>query len=883
METADRKGFESLLAPDADLEAAREFARGAIRDGVTRTVVVPQLLVPKSEDEGTAYDLTVDVFTETGNRGRLQTWTLGVTRPPADPDAAPTIQSTPWLITEHASVGSVVGLYHLTLSRDRQFDASNLVIAGEDMTLRMTDGVAFVSETDTGTTGLALVGDGTMTFDPEPEAERGQVQIFSGREVLEADFTHAFVRVNPQTFAARVSTAALTETAFDDSDFDEAQEFFDEVAGLSYAVDLSDFSDRQWSLSPSVGDFVAEIRTRRYGDLTYAQAQRLPEDVTLYQRGPPSRIIALYPSARQREVRGRYFDDQDTMSYDVLDYDVVASFEPAGTSQETFRARAIPLGCWIEGTTRLAVRVTGANLRTMTLRLADELDVQAVTSRELGPLLFFRMHGQNSVVVNLPGEAPIGTEFTVVVTYAGLLPAQEPDENWIGRARFLEDETTMFGVGEWRYIYSNSSDWYPHSPVSDYATATMQLTVPADYGVVATGDPGESNPPVGSSDEETGVRSYEFLTLQPARYLSAVISRFWPHDIPSQEIALVDDGAARPGAQVRSGVRYDRMSLTVETNPRTRKRLDDYYGQATDIFQFYSSLVGDLPYPVFTLTLTDAYLPGGHSPAYFSVLSQPLPLNPGIIWTWESDPVAFSDVDYFFLAHELAHQWWGQAVGWKNYHERWLSEGLAQYFAALYVQKDLGDKSFEDVISQMRRWGMRHSDEGPVYLGYRLGAIENKPRIFRALVYNKGAMVLHMLRRLIGDDAFFNGLRRYYDEMRFKNAGTDDLIRAFETEAGRSLEGFFEQWIHEADLPELRFDYRTEERAGETAVVLRFEQGPKVFEVPVTVTLRYRSGEQDTAVIPITESVTEVRLPLSGQLRGVDVNKDDAALVEIRR
>ena len=187
----------------------------------------------------------------------------------------------------------------------------------------------------------------------------------------------------------------------------------------------------------------------------------------------------------------------------------------------------------------------------------------------------------------------------------------------------------------------------------------------------------------------------------------------------------------------------------------------------------------------------------------------------------------------------------------------------------------------------MRQWSIRYSDEGPVYLGNRLGQIENEPRVFRALVYNKGAMVLHMLRRLIGDEAFFNGLRRYYNEMRFQMAGTDDLIRAFETEAKRSLEDFFERWIHESNIPELRFSYRTEARLsgqqGETDAVLTFQQGDKLFEVPITVTLRYRNGQDTSIVVPVTDQITEIRVPLTGQLRGIDVNEDDAALAEIDR
>ena len=86
--------------------------------------------------------------------------------------------------------------------------------------------------------------------------------------------------------------------------------------------------------------------------------------------------------------------------------------------------------------------------------------------------------------------------------------------------------------------------------------------------------------------------------------------------------------------------------------------------------------------------------------------------------------MAFQNYPSFFLAHELAHQWWGQAVGWKNYHEQWLSEGFAQYFAALYAERERGAEQFADVLRQMRRWAIDMSPQGPVYLGYRLGHIK---------------------------------------------------------------------------------------------------------------------------------------------------------------
>ena len=245
---------------------------------------------------------------------------------------------------------------------------------------------------------------------------------------------------------------------------------------------------------------------------------------------------------------------------------------------------------------------------------------------------------------------------------------------------------------------------------------------------------------------------------------------------PTRSVSVAEPSAPAGAARDEGSV-----NLTVKANPRQMGRARSLAEQASAMLQFYASIVGEAPYPAFTLAVTESELPGGHSPAYFAVLNQVLPTQPII---WRNDPVNFESFPAFYLAHELAHQWWGQAVGWKNYHEQWLSEGFAQYFAALYAEKALDSNVFPSVLRQMRRSGIDTSPQGPIYLGYRLGHIRGERPVFRSLVYNKSAIVLHMLRRLVGDDQFFFGVRRFYAEWRFKKAGTDDFRVAMEAATG---------------------------------------------------------------------------------------------------
>jgi aminopeptidase N len=227
------------------------------------------------------------------------------------------------------------------------------------------------------------------------------------------------------------------------------------------------------------------------------------------------------------------------------------------------------------------------------------------------------------------------------------------------------------------------------------------------------------------------------------------------------------------------------------------------------------------------------------------------------------------------VAHELAHQWWGQAVGWRNYHEQWLSEGFAQYFAALYARESQGEGVFVDMLRQFRRWALAEADEGPISLGYRLGHIKGDSRVFRALVYNKSASVLHMLRRIVGDEVFFRALRRFYAEQRFQKAGTEDLRQVFEAEAGRSFERFFDQWIYGAGIPRIR--YATS--IGEGGVTVRLEDVTgNAVDLPVTVTLVYADARTEDVIVQMNGSRVEQRLPAKGAVRQVHVNRDFAAL-----
>jgi aminopeptidase N len=149
--------------------------------------------------------------------------------------------------------------------------------------------------------------------------------------------------------------------------------------------------------------------------------------------------------------------------------------------------------------------------------------------------------------------------------------------------------------------------------------------------------------------------------------------------------------------------------------------------------------------------------------------------------------------------------------------------------------------------------------------------------VFRALVYNKGAAVLHMLRRMLGDEVFFAGIRTFYEDRRYQKAGTDDFERAMEAASGRTLDRFFERWIYAGDIP--RVSYRAS--IGDNQVAMRFEQMSEgVFDLPVTVTLGYANGRTTDVVLVLNDRQVDRVIPTDGRVREVHVNRDSAALAE---
>lgn len=189
------------------------------------------------------------------------------------------------------------------------------------------------------------------------------------------------------------------------------------------------------------------------------------------------------------------------------------------------------------------------------------------------------------------------------------------------------------------------------------------------------------------------------------------------------------------------------------------------------------------------------------------------------------------------LVHELAHHWWGNAVGPKTWKDIWLNEGFATYSEALYWEGMAGPKALLTTINA--RFGT--FDKGKLY--------DPGDALFGNLVYNKGAWVLHMLRKELGDKNFFKSLRKYLELYKYSNASTNDFKNVCENMSGLNLTQFFKQWVYNGEgIIELAYDWSSDVSGSEFSFVLNTEQlqnGYDIYKFPVDIKIIFGENESE--------------------------------------
>jgi aminopeptidase N len=216
--------------------------------------------------------------------------------------------------------------------------------------------------------------------------------------------------------------------------------------------------------------------------------------------------------------------------------------------------------------------------------------------------------------------------------------------------------------------------------------------------------------------------------------------------------------------------------------------------------------------------------------------------------------------DAGIIAHETAHQWFGDAVTPSGWGHLWLSEGFASYFEQLWVEKSEGTDAFRRGMTQLRNEIIKST---VTYNHPVVDTLEtNYMRLLNTNSYQKGAWTLHMLRSMLGDSLFFSGIRSYYDHHRHSTATTDNLCDAFERVAHRPLRWFFDEWLRRPGVAELTIDWSYAEST--RRVTVEIHQDPRsIYRFPLSVEIHTTEGTHREVSVEVPAAETaRVQLPI---------------------
>jgi len=475
---------------------------------------------------------------------------------------------------------------------------------------------------------------------------------------------------------------------------------------------------------------------------------------------------------------------------------------------------------FLSGTT--VIRVAGFAPQTTSLAL-DLDDAYTVTASTRDGHDVIAAHTGGRLVI--PFEPPLGAtdRATLSVTYRGIPPAAAALD-----FRLYPAGWAATSVAE---PFLARTFWPCVDDPKDKAVATVHATVPAGYVMASAGA-------VSVADAGGGRSTYSWKLPQS-------ISTYLVSLNVANYTVLEDTYTALDGRKMPI-----RSYLMPENAAANAPRLSAMKNH----IEVLASLFGEYPFVDTKYGIVSSSFSGGmEHPTLTSIGENILSNVPRDIT--------------LLLVHELSHQWWGDRITMRTWDDIWLNEGFATYSEVLYLEKAEGRNpgvtlkaSYDDGL-----YGGR--------LAQAVVADPANPFKYTGAVYSKGAWFLHMLRRLVGDDAFFSGLRAYGDAHAWGTATRGELRSLFEHRTGLDLKQFWDQWLETQFRPTFRATYRTPADASTVTLTVTETQGHTVvhpvagpndkpfYVFPLPVRITYLDGTTfDVTIVP-TDVTTTVTVP----------------------
>lgn len=719
-------------------------------------------------------------------------------------------------------------------------DVHHVVLTRDVGQLTLEQGkLYFLSPVGGRTVGAVFRGEGHFTFAPADLAEQAQVRRFSGSVALDDSITEAILIFADST-ADQLRALGFAAAEIPGQVGDHVQDLINSLKGEK------DGSFDGGVLEPILngernGLFLARI-TRKHGDpVLFYLDPNLSEPVQLYR-----------PVSRRRWGAAWTLVAQVSQSRSAAG--------PPGVAE--YRQRlSVP-------SYRMEVRLTELFNANLGLQAAATFSLKA--EEPVGPWLVFELHRKLSVdsVRVASGDS------------ARAFKADQSRDLWVRVPRALRRNDTLsltlFYHGEVIDRYGNfffvdpAAAWFPvNGQGQSYATFDVRFSSPSQYVLVATGDRTDST-------VSGRVLQTRWVMRQPSSFPTFNVGLFQGRHVqtegePSLDVYLSDEAhdllrrqLAEEGVQI---LEQRHMSEVVAQDVANSLRL-------------FSYLFGECPSDHFNVT----EIPYAEGVSF-----------PGMIdLSWGTFAnTSLDGFDEFFRAHEVAHQWWGNAVLSGSYRDAWLFEGLASFSGLWYVQakRKHNNEYFRFLDQYQADIQADRSDAGPIAIGWR-NTTPDLPRGYDVIVYEKGAWVFNMLRMLMldlgtmKDDRFVDMMRDYYRSFRGRPVTVDDFQRLVEKHIGIPMGWFFDEWVRGTGIPTYHVAWRADTaEGGKYRVRFRISQEgvPPDFRMPVLVSVDLGGRRTARFRVDVHGARGEYASPLlPAEPRGVTFNDLHAVLAEVK-
>jgi len=743
-----------------------------------------------------------------------------------------------WLVSSKEESGDIQTLYKISIPSARMERAESVEINHIDIQLVFRDAAVFYDNLPNRETALLIIGKGPLRFTPSLEREQHQLELVYGTPILADDLRYAYIRCSNSFFENNVVITPTGDGAMpiSKSEQNKAYSLFIKHYSRSFTIESS-LNRELLSFLPQGDEVVIEFEGKKIGIYTYIYSPFAEEEISFFQ-WDEQRIVNLYSPQTDDEKQQFFISIGE--KFDITHLDVEINYRP--------------LDFHFSGKVMVEVESEIGTFNMVKFKLNPELQILRINDEENQQLFFTLDKLRQTLYVYLSPSLGKRNSASVEIYYRGNI---EPNAAFTEMIRVPQEKKETHLLIPLRYetfMYTQSSYWYPSPANDDYFTADVKITVPPGFSLVANGRLINKSEWIGLEGikdvEHVGSTEFVFESKQPVKYLSFIVGNL---------TEISQDSSLLP-------LHYYQAS-------DIRGQQWDYLEEARSILSLYESWFG--PYPFESFSIVHRLWPqvGGHSPPSFVVLNDMLQISQAYRRSLSNSPVDLSRWREYFLAHEIAHQWWGHGVTWDSYHDQWLSEGLAQFASVLYLKDKYGDRAFSAIIRKFSSWTKRMTNWGAITMGSRISYFNYEA--FQSIVYDKTTLVLFLLKDYLGEDVFFEALKGFFTQKQYSPARTGDFIKAFEKVSGRDLRPFFEKWLDSYLLPEVSVSHSVQKVGEQYQLNLKIVQPKALFVFPLWVEWK-EGGEKKRKKLLIESAIQDFRFSASEKIKNIVINPDEA-------